>query len=190
MSASPLYSIKGLGGADLTIRYQKDRPPVITGQSILIPPGKVSVFIGPNGCGKSTLLKTLARQLVPEIGNVVMDGQDVARMTGREMALALLTERFQLAELFLPQVAIELGHENLRRRVIDFPLAGDCRARAGNLKCPLQAEQAFATGRDEAQARFARGKHDQFRSPQVERADFLGSQNAVIAMIARSICAG
>lgn len=79
----------GLHGADLTVRYQPEQPPVIAGQSILIPQGQVSVLVGPNGCGKSTLLKTLARQLAPEMGAVCMDGRDVARMTGREVALRL-----------------------------------------------------------------------------------------------------
>lgn len=79
----------GLSGAGLTIRYEKDRPAVISGQTIMIPPGKVSIFIGPNGCGKSTLLKALARQLAPESGALLLDGRDIAEMSGREIALRL-----------------------------------------------------------------------------------------------------
>ena len=82
-------SSNGLGGTDLTVRYQKERPPIIAGQSIEIPDGKVSVFIGQNGSGKSTLLKTLARQLVPESGTVMLDGRDIAKMSGRDIALRL-----------------------------------------------------------------------------------------------------
>mgnify|MGYP002523797540 CR=1 FL=1 len=37
--------------------------------------GQVLVLIGPNGAGKSTLLKTLAGQLTPMGGAVLLDGK-------------------------------------------------------------------------------------------------------------------
>ena len=37
--------------------------------------GQVLALIGPNGAGKSTLLKTLAGQLAPLGGAVLLDGQ-------------------------------------------------------------------------------------------------------------------
>ena len=39
--------------------------------------GQVLALIGPNGAGKSTLLKTLAGQLAPLGGAVLLDGQDI-----------------------------------------------------------------------------------------------------------------
>lgn len=87
MNHSPTQSSSpGLNGTDLTVRYRKECPPVITGESIEIPPGKISIFIGPNGSGKSTLLKTLARQLLPETGAVILDGKDLAAYSPRELA--------------------------------------------------------------------------------------------------------
>ena len=41
--------------------------------------GQVLALIGPNGAGKSTLLKTLAGQLAPLGGAVLLDGQELAR---------------------------------------------------------------------------------------------------------------
>lgn len=79
----------GISGTDLTVRYQPKRPPVINGQSVAIPVGRVTAFIGPNGSGKSTLLKTLARQLLPDAGTVLLDGRDIASMTSGELARRL-----------------------------------------------------------------------------------------------------
>ena len=42
--------------------------------------GQVLALIGPNGAGKSTLLKTLAGQLAPLGGAVLLDGQELARI--------------------------------------------------------------------------------------------------------------
>ena len=84
-----LHGNKSLGGVGLTVRYHKARPPVIAGQTIEIPVGKISILIGPNGSGKSTLLKTLARQLVPETGTVVLDGRDIATLSAHDIALSL-----------------------------------------------------------------------------------------------------
>jgi iron complex transport system ATP-binding protein len=78
----------GLRGDGLTVRYQK-RPPVIRDQSLAIPKGHITAFIGPNGSGKSTLLKTLARQLHPGSGTVILDGKDIISLTGVEMARRL-----------------------------------------------------------------------------------------------------
>ena len=39
--------------------------------------GEVLTLIGPNGAGKTTLLKTLAKQLAPVAGAVLLDGEDL-----------------------------------------------------------------------------------------------------------------
>ena len=76
----------GLHGDNLTVRYDRGMPVVIDGQSIAIPEEKIIALIGPNGSGKSTLLKTLARQLVPETGQVVLDGRDIAKLSRLQFA--------------------------------------------------------------------------------------------------------
>ena len=79
----------GLAGKNLTVRYQAKQSPIIEGQSFEIPVGKITVLIGPNGSGKSTLLKTLARQLLPELGSVILDGHDIVTFSPREFARRL-----------------------------------------------------------------------------------------------------
>ncbi len=76
----------GLTGSNLTLRYDRDQPLVVNGQSLQIRPGKINALIGPNGSGKSTLLKALARQLAPDSGQVILDGQDIAKLPARELA--------------------------------------------------------------------------------------------------------
>jgi iron complex transport system ATP-binding protein len=75
-----------LRGESLSVRYHERRPFVLEGQSIALTPGRVTALVGPNGSGKSTLLKTLARQLRPEAGRVLLDGRDVAALPARELA--------------------------------------------------------------------------------------------------------
>ena len=79
--ASPAES--GLYGDRVSVRYDRGQPVVIDEQSIAIPVGKITALIGPNGSGKSTLLKTLARQLAPETGQIVLDGRDIATLARR-----------------------------------------------------------------------------------------------------------
>ena len=63
--------------------------------------GQVLALIGPNGAGKSTLLKTLAGQLAPLGGAVLLDGQELARIPGnaRAQKLALMLPHTRRTEL-------------------------------------------------------------------------------------------
>lgn len=53
--------------------------------------GQILTLIGPNGAGKSTLMKTLAAQLAPQGGAVLLDGQSLSvyspNARARKMAL-------------------------------------------------------------------------------------------------------
>ena len=57
---------------ELAIGYGKT--PLASGIALGANPGQILVLVGPNGAGKSTLLKTLAGQLVPLGGTVLLDG--------------------------------------------------------------------------------------------------------------------
>ena len=59
---------------ELAIGYGKT--PLASGIALGANPGQILVLVGPNGAGKSTLLKTLAGQLAPLGGAVLLDGQD------------------------------------------------------------------------------------------------------------------
>ena len=63
--------------------------------------GKILVLIGPNGAGKSTLLKTLAGQLAPQGGAVLLDGQNLTAYSpnARARKLALMLPHAARTEL-------------------------------------------------------------------------------------------
>lgn len=84
--SQPAPSNPGLAGERLCVRYHPHQPMVIGDVSLSIPAGKITALIGPNGSGKSTLLKTLARQLRPEAGQVLLDGRDIATLSSRQLA--------------------------------------------------------------------------------------------------------
>ncbi|OYR51450.1 ABC transporter ATP-binding protein [Halorubrum sp. Ea8] len=83
-----------LSGEDLVLQYPSMDEPVVDGETLVAEPGAVTALIGPNGSGKSTLLKGLAKQLTPEDGSVLIDGQDVYELGTKELArrLGLLSQ--------------------------------------------------------------------------------------------------
>ena len=54
--------------------------------TLALPEGRFSVILGPNGCGKSTLLRGLCNLLPPQAGQVLLDGQAIARLPARALA--------------------------------------------------------------------------------------------------------
>ncbi len=71
------------------LRLSYDDRLVVDTLSLAIPPGKITVIVGPNACGKSTLLRALARLLKPKAGAVHLDGQHIYKMPTREVATRL-----------------------------------------------------------------------------------------------------
>ncbi|MFD1850435.1 ABC transporter ATP-binding protein [Oceanobacillus bengalensis] len=77
---------------DLTLGFGDNI--IIDDINLVVPEGKITVLIGANGCGKSTILRSLARLLKPKNGNVVLNGEDIAKMKTKEIAknLAILPQ--------------------------------------------------------------------------------------------------
>jgi phospholipid/cholesterol/gamma-HCH transport system ATP-binding protein len=53
--------------------------------TLTLPPGEISVLLGPSGTGKSVFLKTLIGLLKPERGSVVIHGTDLVRCSERTL---------------------------------------------------------------------------------------------------------
>ncbi|WP_337098238.1 ABC transporter ATP-binding protein [Paenibacillus sp. YIM B09110] len=77
---------------NLTLAY--GQKPIFSELDLVIPKGKITVFIGSNGCGKSTLLRSLARLLKPQGGAILLDGSEIAKLSSKEVArrLAILPQ--------------------------------------------------------------------------------------------------
>ena len=83
--------------------------------SLTLPPGEISVILGPSGTGKSVFLKTLIGLLKPDEGRVVIEGTDVASCKEKDL--------YEIRKLFgvLFQDGAMFGSMNLFDNVA-FPL--------------------------------------------------------------------
>jgi len=53
-------------------------PGAVNELSLVVPAGKICVFVGPSGCGKTTSLKMVNRIIEPTSGRILIDGVDAA----------------------------------------------------------------------------------------------------------------
>jgi phospholipid/cholesterol/gamma-HCH transport system ATP-binding protein len=58
---------------------------VLSGVTCAIPEGEITVIMGPSGTGKSVLLRHFVGLLMPDRGDVVVDGMSVPRMSEEEL---------------------------------------------------------------------------------------------------------
>ena len=79
----PLVEIK-----DLTKVYHRDsqRIPVLEGVNLAVERGEFLALMGPSGSGKTTLLNIVAGLDSPESGSVVVDGEEITRMSAKRLA--------------------------------------------------------------------------------------------------------
>ena len=92
--------------------------------------GSLTAVIGPNGAGKSTFFAQLSGALVPDSGQILLDGADlvglsrgeiVRRGIGRAFQVASIFPSLTVAETLLAAVAVDQRRDRLLHR--RFPLA-------------------------------------------------------------------
>ncbi|MDX1472794.1 MAG: ABC transporter ATP-binding protein [Reinekea sp.] len=62
---------------------------VVFNADLALPANQLSILIGANGCGKSTLLKAMARSLPAQQGQVLLNGDDIHRLSTKAVAQKL-----------------------------------------------------------------------------------------------------
>jgi phospholipid/cholesterol/gamma-HCH transport system ATP-binding protein len=113
--------------------YKAFDAPVLAGVSLTVPDGETLAIVGPSGTGKSVLLKTTIGLIIPDRGDVVIDGESV--FSGKPGVLQKIRQKagyvFQNAALFdslnvFENVALgihaheakQLGLREVTRRVV------------------------------------------------------------------------
>jgi cell division transport system ATP-binding protein len=69
---------------DVTKTYPNGKD-ALSDVDLVIPEGDFVFLVGPSGAGKSTLIKLLIRDEIATRGQVVLDGQDLARLSRRQV---------------------------------------------------------------------------------------------------------
>jgi Cu-processing system ATP-binding protein len=75
-----MSSSEASGGVRLEIQSLQKRyarTQALKGVSLQMRPGRVTGILGPNGCGKTTLIKSVLGLVVPDRGNILMNGVDI-----------------------------------------------------------------------------------------------------------------
>jgi len=89
---------------DLKKSYKvgKMHVPALRGLDLEIDPGEFVAIMGPSGCGKSTLLHLLGGLLSPTSGSIIIDGEDLAKVSDaqrtdiRRRKIGFVFQRFNL----------------------------------------------------------------------------------------------
>ncbi|AUN16436.1 ABC transporter ATP-binding protein [Clostridium botulinum] len=76
--------MKSIETKNLDIAYEDTL--IVKELNMQIPKGKITSIIGANGCGKSTILKAVGRILKPKKGVVHLSGQDISKLSTKEIA--------------------------------------------------------------------------------------------------------
>ncbi|MDR1703025.1 MAG: ABC transporter ATP-binding protein, partial [Sporomusaceae bacterium] len=101
---------------NITLSYEKKI--VAANLSLTIDKPQMIAIIGPNGAGKSTLLKSLSRILIPQKGEVLLDGKNIHKMPGKEVAqiIAMLPQATSVPDDFLVADLVSMGRTPYRGR--------------------------------------------------------------------------
>jgi len=62
--------------------------PVLTDINLAVAARGIAAVIGPSGTGKSTLIRCINRLVEPTAGEILFDGKDLAKLSGKELRLA------------------------------------------------------------------------------------------------------
>src|SRR5262249_10022956 len=101
----------------MTYRVGRVDVPALRGIDLSVEAGEFISIMGPSGCGKSTMLHILGGLLQPTSGRVIVDGDDLAAMSGaartelRRRRSGLVFQRFNLFPTLTAEGNLKLAEQ-------------------------------------------------------------------------------
>ena len=82
--------------------------------SLDFPTGELVALLGPSGCGKTTLLRVIAGLESADAGQVLLDGEAIARLPARQLAqqIGLLPQSAQAPSGITVEDLVGVASEN------------------------------------------------------------------------------
>lgn len=107
-----------LAAERICVRHLRAERDAVRDVSLRIRAGEVIALVGPNGSGKSTLLAALSGAIAPRTGRVLLHGEDMRRLRGRERArrLARLPQDPRCPDGLTVRELVEMGRYAHRPR--------------------------------------------------------------------------
>ena len=70
------------------LQFSRGEREIFSAVNLVIPKGKVTAIMGPSGTGKTTLLRLIGGQLVPDRGDVVVEGKSIPSLSNKELYIS------------------------------------------------------------------------------------------------------
>ncbi len=68
----------------------------VDGLDLVIEDGKLTTLLGPSGSGKTTVLRLVAGFITPDVGSIVLDGSDIAKLPPEKRDFGMVFQNYAL----------------------------------------------------------------------------------------------
>ena len=82
------------------VKFSYEAKPVMDDVSLTIDESQMAAIIGPNGSGKTTLLKMINGTLLPDSGQMLIEGKETGKWSRREIARKVAIVPQETADIF------------------------------------------------------------------------------------------
>ena len=69
----------------IDLDFSRGHRKIFKGLNIEIKRGQITAIMGPSGTGKTTLLRLITRQLIPDAGQIIVDGTDISTLNQTDL---------------------------------------------------------------------------------------------------------